>query len=199
LKRFLTGIFCCIVLVYFTVVFTVEDNSLKQRMTEETTGVITQVISGSITVAHYVNSERYIGQLSNSWGPIGRNMREGRQIRIFYNPVDPRQIRSDNSPFVVTLMFAFVFTGLLILLFEIKRGWEELMNTSPGKHVIFADDSAVFVEHLKNMPQKEAESEIMEGLYELEHKLGHFENIIRLLPWLTAGFIVVGIIFWLLL
>ena len=135
----------CIGILYITVIFAAEERSFQQRTTEENAGVVTQVRS-SITIsramhrdvrtyiAHYVNGNRHVGWTRDiRW----RTMREGMPIRIYYNPANPREIRSAEDILFVLFGFAFtidrflfaiaIFGGLIMILFAIKIGWEKLI------------------------------------------------------------------------
>jgi len=89
------------------------EGHITQDMTKESTGIVVQVVtgrSGFAYVAHYINNNRYVGRLSNmSYG----RLREGMQIRIYYDPTDPRQLRSDNS-IAMVLLWTSLFLFLLI-------------------------------------------------------------------------------------
>ena len=81
-----------------------------------------------VQVTHYVNGERYTGQLRGiALG--GSDAGRGMSIRIFYNPSDPRQIRTtDISATDLVLWGAFVVLSLLFsiaLISKAKEKWEE--------------------------------------------------------------------------
>jgi len=112
------GIICFIILASRIIVFVAQEHSFRQSMTEETEGVVTQVIGG-VHITHSVNGEQYTSRLSNFFAERS-NRREGERVRIFYDPNNPARIRTDNNTLSMLLTSAFVFALLILLLFIAK-------------------------------------------------------------------------------
>ena len=189
-KRILGGFWACIFAAFFIFGYIYMEN-LTQGMTNESTGVVTQVIrgrGGSVTVEHYVNNNRYVGRLGNF---LHERLREGMQIRIYYDPADPRQLRSDNSAVFVFLCF-FIFSFFLIGgLYAIKEGWRGRRELN-GKPLI------------KEKPFNECTTEEMVArIYEWERERetnkSDFKREIKcLLPLFVIALILAVILQWLL-
>jgi len=95
------------------------------------------------------------------------------QIRIFYDPADPRQLRSDNSPVVVSFLVFVIFSFLISCLWMIKMCRRELNGKPQGYSTA---------------------EEILAGFDELQRKLGEFDKTIRLLPKILVGIVVVSVV-----
>jgi len=125
------GAFCIFFVVLAAILFA-DAIFIKLRATEANTGRVVRISfggphgGGSVRVAHYVNGVRYSGRLRGFGGSDARWMEE---IRIFYNPANPRQIRAHDIR--ASELFLEIGFGLLALLFLIaliskaKEEWEE--------------------------------------------------------------------------
>ena len=125
----------CLFVVCLAIIILANEIFLRLTLTEANTGTVVYAsvsVSGNeslnVHVAHYVNGERYSGRLRGiargSWDD-----RRGTQVRIFYNPADPRQIRT-NVMLAKHLFYVimFVLFGSIFLITEIpriKREWKE--------------------------------------------------------------------------
>jgi len=126
------GAFCIFFVVLAAVLFA-DEIFIRLRATEANTGIVVHRGGGgphgggAAWVAHYVNGVRYTGRLRGFDGSDAIRWME--EIRIFYNPANPRQIRPHDIK--ASQLFLAIGFGLLALLFLIaliskaKEEWEE--------------------------------------------------------------------------
>jgi len=101
--------------VAFFVFLIFEEIYPRRSMVKETTGTITMLASVHrfTYIAYTVNDKRYEQCLNNRFTPLF--LKEGQQIRIYYDPADPSKIRSDTSIFLFLFVGAF-YTGIPIFI-----------------------------------------------------------------------------------
>ena len=117
----------CIFTVCFAIISLTHEIFLRQRLTEESRGIVTH--NNSAYVAHRVNGELYIGRLRGSARAGFMGVRRGMPLRIYYNPANPRQIRTYKGieeKFIAFGLFFFAIPCFLIIeIPKIKKEWEE--------------------------------------------------------------------------
>jgi len=117
----------CIFFVCFAIITLADEIFIRRTLTEANTGRIAHVgvgmnNRGSVQVTHYVNGERYTGQLR---GLARSGFRKGMQISIFYDPLNPHRIRATamgTADFPLVILFVLLFPFFLI---RMKKEWEE--------------------------------------------------------------------------
>ena len=134
MEKFFGGIFLFLLILGFTVFITADAISVHRSISGgETTGVITRVTwhAGDplgAYVTYTVNGVQYVSRLHNM-GVIPRRTREGQQIRVFYDPLNPRQIRTTPNYLGALFMYTvFIIVSFAILLY-IRKGWREMTDT----------------------------------------------------------------------
>ena len=139
--KFFGGIFAFLVISGICIFFTVNAISGHQDVFEgETTGVITRITwhAGNpmgVYVTYTVNGVQHVSSLRNIM--IYRRIREGQQIRIFYDPLEPWRIRTTPNYLGIFLLSLFVLLILFCLLLSIRKGWREMTDT---EHLEFEVD-----------------------------------------------------------
>jgi len=184
----------CAVFMFSAFVLIRLELSIRQTMVNETTGVVMRVDSrfarGSfrVYVAYTLNGERHLNRLRNSrtFTPFG--LREGQQIRIFYDPADLNQIRSDSGILPPLLDGAFILFFFIMTVMAVTGKHDESYPSYPvGTGALFQEflksyraayypskpTMGEIAERIKNISKEEAEKEkkiIMEMIAELERE-----------------------------
>jgi len=149
--KFFGGIFAFLGISAICIFFTVIAISGHQSISGgETTGVITRVTQPSagplvVYVTYTVNGVQHINRLHNM---MSRRTREGQQIRVFYDPFNPRRIRTTPNYLGIILLSSLVLLILFCLLLSIRKGWREMTDT----------------EHLEEVDHRTIEARILEKL-----------------------------------
>ena len=117
----------CIFTLCLVIITLAHEIFLRQRLTEESRGIVTH--NNRAYVAHRVNGELYIGRLRGLGRASPMSTLSGMPLRIYYNPANPRQIRTykgNGDKFIIFALLFFVTPYLLIIeIPKIKREWEE--------------------------------------------------------------------------
>jgi len=158
--------------------------SIRQTMVNETAGIVMRVgwrFSRSspfrVYVAYTLNGERYLSRLrsDNAFIPFG--LREGQQIRIFYDPADRNRIRSDSgiiTPLLHGTLNLFVFLlSVMGVLGKLDKSHPDYPAGAEYEFIPPKPTMGEIAERIKNISKEEAEEEkkiIMEMIAELERE-----------------------------